>query len=149
MSMCHDSHNVDMLVLGFNNRFGSDRLSDIADYQKEGEKVGITVMQATELPDMSSSIIRNLIIDKEIKKATEKLGYFYFLEGMVVKGKQIGRTIGFPTANLQPSTGKLIPPKGANATWRLSSFLLPNIPLLCLLRSVLPLCCQPLRSAKT
>ena len=116
MSMCHDSHKVDMLMLGFNNRFGSDRLSDIADYQKEGEKVGITVMQATELPDMSSSIIRNLIIDKEIKKATEKLGYFYFLEGIVVKGKQIGRTIGFPTANLQPSTGKLIPPKGVYAT---------------------------------
>jgi riboflavin kinase/FMN adenylyltransferase len=65
---------------------------------------------------MSSSIIRNLIIDKEIKKATEKLGYFYFLEGIVVKGKQIGRTIGFPTANLQPSTDKLIPPKGVYAT---------------------------------
>lgn len=116
MSMCHDSHNVDVLMLGFNNRFGSDRLSNIADYQKEGDKVGITVMQANELPDMSSSIIRNLIIDKEIKKATEKLGYFYFLEGTVVKGKQIGRTIGFPTANLQPSTDKLIPPKGVYAT---------------------------------
>lgn len=116
MSMCHDSHNVDVLMLGFNNRFGSDRLSNIADYQKEGDKVGITVMQANELPDMSSSIIRNLIIDKEIKKATEKLGYFYFLEGTVVKGKQIGRTIGFPTANLQPSTDKLIPPKGVYAS---------------------------------
>ncbi len=117
MTMCHDSYNVDVMILGFNNRFGSDRLSDIIDYQKEGEKIGITILQAKELPDTSSSIIRNLIFNKKIKKATEKLGYFYSIDGLVVKGKQIGRTIGFPTANLLPSNPeKLIPPVGVYAT---------------------------------
>ncbi|MBQ7041647.1 MAG: riboflavin biosynthesis protein RibF [Muribaculaceae bacterium] len=116
MMMVHECYDVDVLILGFNNRFGSDRLSDIIDYQKEGEKIGITILQAQELPDTSSSIIRNLISNKEIKKATEKLGYFYSIEGIVVTGKQIGRTIGFPTANLQPNSDKLIPPMGVYAT---------------------------------
>lgn len=116
MVMCHDSYNVDVLILGFNNRFGSDRLSDITDYKGEGEKTGITILQAQELPDTSSSIIRNLINNNDIKKAAEKLGYFYSIEGNVVKGKQIGRTIGFPTANIIPSCpDKLIPPIGVYA----------------------------------
>lgn len=116
MMMVHDCYDVDVLILGFNNRFGSDRLSDIIDYQKEGEKIGITILQAQELPRTSSSIIRNLIRNKEIQKATEKLGYFYSIDGIVVTGKQIGRTIGFPTANLLPSNpNKLIPPIGVYA----------------------------------
>lgn len=116
MMMVHDCYDVDVLILGFNNRFGSDRLSDIIDYQKEGEKIGITILQAQELPHTSSSIIRNLIRNKEIQKATEKLGYFYSIDGRVVTGKQIGRTIGFPTANLLPlNSNKLIPPIGVYA----------------------------------
>ena len=116
MAMIHEKWNVEALILGFNNRFGCDRLNNIADYQNVGKQIGIDVLQAQELPNTSSSIIRNHILNKEITLTTEKLGHFYFIDGEVVKGKQLGRTIGFPTANIQPPVDKLIPPLGVYAT---------------------------------
>ncbi len=117
MAMIHERYAVDALILGFNNHFGSDRLSDIADYQKIGRETGIAVFRAEEYPDASSSIVRRLILDKKIEQATVVLDRFYSIKGTVIKGKQIGRTIGFPTANIAPSDKtKLIPPIGVYAT---------------------------------
>jgi riboflavin kinase/FMN adenylyltransferase len=62
---------------------------------------------------ISSTKIRNALRDGEIKLANDYLGYNYLLSGTVIKGKSIGRTIGFPTANLQvPESYKLIPKNG-------------------------------------
>lgn len=116
MAMLHDKYRVDAIILGFNNRFGSDRLNDIADYKAIGLQIGVEVIQAKEYPDVSSSIIRQLILDGKITKASTALGRPYKLKGKVVKGKQLGRTIGFPTANLSiADNSKLIPPIGAYA----------------------------------
>ena len=64
---------------------------------------------------VSSSRIRNLISSGEIEKANSMLGYRYFLSGKVVKGKQIGRQIGFPTANILAAKEKLLPSCGVYA----------------------------------
>ena len=116
MAMLHDRYQVDVIILGFNNRFGSDRLKNISDYQSIGSQLGVKVIQAKEYPNVSSSIIRQLIIDGKLSEASTALARSYRLSGTVVKGKQLGRTIGFPTANLSiDDNSKLIPPTGAYA----------------------------------
>jgi len=68
------------------------------------------------LQAISTPAIKKLLKDGDVKKAAEMLGYPYTLEGMVVEGNQIGRTLGFPTANLKPSwEGKVIPAIGVYA----------------------------------
>lgn len=116
MMFIHEKYAVDALLIGFNNRFGSDKPQNINDYRNIGESIGIKIIQAKELPDVSSSIIRNLLLDRKTKQANQLLGRFYFIEGTVVGGKQIGRTLGFPTANILPCDAtKLIPPTGVYA----------------------------------
>lgn len=116
MMFIHEKYAVDALLIGFNNRFGSDKLQNITDYRKIGESIGVKVIQAKELPNVSSSIIRIFLLEKKIQQANQLLGRFYFIEGTVVGGKQIGRTLGFPTANILPSDAtKLIPLIGVYA----------------------------------
>jgi riboflavin kinase/FMN adenylyltransferase len=65
---------------------------------------------------ISSTLIREYLIEKNIVKANQLLGYAYFFEGFIVRGNQIGRTIGFPTANLHINDEeKLIPSNGVYA----------------------------------
>ncbi len=65
---------------------------------------------------MSSSKIRKALQEGDVDSANRMLGYAYTLTGEVVHGKAVGRTIGFPTANLQLPEGKLIPKSGVYAT---------------------------------
>ena len=65
---------------------------------------------------VSSSRIRGLISEGDVAAADALLGEPYFIEGTVVKGKQIGHTIGFPTVNLLPPAEKLLPPFGVYRT---------------------------------
>ena len=116
MAMLHEQDGVDVMILGFNNRFGSDRLSDIGDYQRIGAEVGVEVLQAKECPGVSSSVVRQQLAEHDVKGASESLGRYYSISGTVVKGKQLGRTIGFPTANVAVGDeSKLVPPIGAYA----------------------------------
>lgn len=118
MEMLHRNHGIDCLVVGFNNHFGSDRTLCFADYRRIGHELGIEVVQATELegPKTSSSIIRRLLHSGQVETAAARLGRNFRLRGTVVKGRQLGRTIGFPTANIRPTLeGGLVPAAGVYA----------------------------------
>ncbi|MCM1402147.1 MAG: riboflavin biosynthesis protein RibF, partial [Bacteroides sp.] len=118
MEMIHNEHNVDCLVVGFNNHFGSDRSLGFNDYRAIGKELGIDVVQATELPERraSSSMIRRLLGRGNVEEAAACLGRNFSLEGTVVAGNQLGRTIGFPTANVKPAlAGSVVPAPGVYA----------------------------------
>jgi riboflavin kinase/FMN adenylyltransferase len=112
-----DKLNIKKIVIGHDHRFGRNRTADINDLIFYGEKYDFEVQQisAQEVQEVSvsSTKIRKAIEDGNIVLANKYLGYEYFFTGIVQKGKQLGRTIGFPTANLKiPENYKLIPKKG-------------------------------------
>lgn len=103
LQLIHERYDVKCLVVGFNNRFGSDRQHGFDDYRRFGAETGVDVVQATELAGLktSSSIIRHLLAEGKVEEAAACLGRPYEIAGEVVGGKRLGRTIGFPTANIQ------------------------------------------------
>lgn len=105
------------LVIGYDHRFGRNREGSFEFLQKNCSEYGFGVEEIPrediEHTAISSSRIRKALVTGHIQEANELLGRAYSLSGTVVKGKQLGRTIGFPTANLyvhEPS--KLIPMNG-------------------------------------
>lgn len=122
LSMLHRSYGIDTLVLGFNNRFGHDRPGSAEEYRAIGEEVGVEVITAPEYrgagSPVSSSIIRRHLLSGNPEKAAEALGYPYGLRGIVVKGEQLGRSLGFPTANINIAEKEILIPKpGAYAAF--------------------------------
>lgn len=107
---------ISMLVMGYDHRFGHDGGSH-EDYIRWGRECGIDVVLAHELKGekVSSSRIRSLLRSGLLAEANAMLGYDYSLSGIVVKGYQIGRNLGFPTANLQVPPSKLLPADGVYA----------------------------------
>lgn len=97
--------NVDTLVVGYDHRFGHNREEGFEDYVRYGKEEGINIIKATELRcddlNVSSSEIRRLLIDGDVVRANKLLTYNYTLSGKIVEGYQVGRTIGFPTANMK------------------------------------------------
>lgn len=111
-------YNVNTLLIGYDHRFGHNREEGFEAYVKYGLEVGIEVIQAKEYPVeyVSSSLIRRLLTDGDIKKGAELLSYNYTISGHVIKGFQVGRTIGFPTANIESwERYKVIPALGVYA----------------------------------
>lgn len=100
-----DKINVASLLIGYDHRFGHNREEGFEDYRRYGKSVGIDVMQATEFriddQDVSSSRVRRLLIAGDVVTANRLLTYNYTLSGKIVEGYQVGRTIGFPTANMK------------------------------------------------
>lgn len=100
-----DKINVASLLIGYDHRFGHNREEGFEDYRTYGKSVGIDVMQATEFriddQDVSSSRVRRLLIAGDVVTANRLLTYNYTLSGKIVEGYQVGRTIGFPTANMK------------------------------------------------
>lgn len=112
-----DQYNVKVLYVGYDHRFGRDRVEEFDDYKIIGESLGIEVKQAPVfmLNDraVSSSLIRRYLREGLVDEATQALSYPYHLSGLVVEGFQIGRKINFPTANLLlENPDKLIPKNG-------------------------------------
>lgn len=112
-----DRLNIHKIIIGHDHRFGKNRTADISDLILFGKKYGFEVEQinAHEIDEIaiSSTKIRNALLDGNIKLANEYLGYPYFISGKVVEGKKIGRTINFPTANIAIAENyKLLPKKG-------------------------------------
>jgi riboflavin kinase/FMN adenylyltransferase len=115
--------NPKVVVLGYDHKFGKDRqgskdtflsLKDKLDLNYEVIQIQEYVNQRTQI---SSSIIRNHIQNRQIESANELLGYSYGITGQVVKGKKLGRTIGYPTANIVTNDiHKLIPAIGVYHT---------------------------------
>ncbi len=110
------------IVIGYDHRFGKNRGGDIKLLKKHEAKDGFTVVeiekQTIEDIGISSSKIRNALENKDIQGANQLLGHPFILHGKVVEGKKIGRTIGYPTANIEiDDKDKLIPPFGIYAVW--------------------------------
>ena len=108
------------LVVGENYYFGKNKTGNPAYLKALGKKHGIQVfvVEAVKYGEevISSTIIRQLIVEGNIEKANRLLGHPYVLFGTVTKGKQLGRTIGFPTANLVADMDRVYPPNGVYAT---------------------------------
>lgn len=109
--------NVKYLIIGYDHTFGKDKSGDFNLLKKMSQDFGFEVQQLEaiqlEHTNISSTKIRNALQNGEIVKANEMLGYSYPISGKVIHGKKIGRTIGFPTANLEINNHKLLPKKGA------------------------------------
>lgn len=109
--------NVGIIIIGHDHRFGRNRTANIDDLIEYGIEYGFEVQEisAKEIDDIaiSSTKIRTALLEGSITTANNYLGYNYFMSGKVVHGKQIGRTIDFPTANIEISEDyKLIPKNG-------------------------------------
>ena len=108
-------YEVSVLLMGYDHQFGSDRLRKPQDYRRVGEQCGIEVLTMPEFVagewHVSSTEIRQALENGNIAVANELLGRPYSLTGLVVHGKGIGHTIGFPTANVQPDDPCQIIPK--------------------------------------
>jgi len=116
-SILVDKLNIKKILIGYDHRFGKNRAAGIEDLKKFGLKYDFQVIEISVKEQnnvsISSTKIRKSIKDGNIKKAKSYLGYDFSLEGVVVKGNAIGRTIGFPTANLKIKEDyKLIPKRG-------------------------------------
>lgn len=106
---------VELLIMGFNNRIGSDRISALDPQMATAAlRARVRVLIAPEFGDesVSSSTIREALADGDVEKAARLLGRPYAIEGVVVTGRQLGRTLGFPTANILPDARTLIPAPG-------------------------------------
>jgi riboflavin kinase/FMN adenylyltransferase len=105
------------LVIGYDHRFGKDRQGGLAELQAAAPVYGFTV---DEIPEqdinevaISSTRIREALLNSKIEAANAFLGYSFFITGKVIRGDQIGRQLGYPTANLQvEETYKIIPADG-------------------------------------
>lgn len=109
--------NIQKIIIGHDHKFGKDRAADFNDLINFGKEFGfeveeISAQQINEV-SVSSTKIRNSLLEGNVSLAKDYLGYPYVLTGNVVKGNQLGRTINFPTANIEiPEEYKLIPKNG-------------------------------------
>lgn len=121
---------VELLLTGYDNRFGHNREETFDDYKRYGRELGMEVVCARRLTVgegaaqplgqeetvFSSSMARQLLARGDVEGAAQCLGRCYSISGRVVHGEQNGHALGFPTANLMPDDPmKLIPARGAYA----------------------------------
>ena len=111
--------NMKYMVIGYNHQFGKNREGDYNNllelsslYAFEIEKIGVQVIDDIKV---SSTKIRNFLIQGNISKANNLLGYNYGFSAKVIHGDKLARKINFPTANLQVCSEKLIPKCGVYA----------------------------------
>ena len=120
-TILYEKLHVHTLLVGHDHRFGHNRAEGFAEYAAYGQELGMNVIQAAkyetgEFHHISSSTIRNALHEGNIRLANELLTYSYIFSGKVIGGFQVGRKIGFPTANLQTEDkGKIIPGIGVYA----------------------------------
>lgn len=115
-----DAIGTKKIIIGYDHRFGKDRLGNIQTLAANAEVFGYSV---EEIPEqdvndvaVSSTKIRKALLDGDVALANDYLGYAFSIYGPVIKGDKIGRTIGFPTANIfVAETYKLIPGDGIYA----------------------------------
>jgi riboflavin kinase/FMN adenylyltransferase len=113
---------VACLLVGYDHRFGFHRTDGFEQYVAYGQTCGIEVLRASpyekDAEKVSSSKIRKLLTECRVEEAAGLLSYPYRLKGHVVGGNQVGRTIGFPTANMAIDDPlKVLPGMGVYAVW--------------------------------
>ena len=111
---------VKKLLIGYDHRFGFQRVEGFEQYVIYGNECGMEVVNASSYSEkgqaISSSTVRNLISHGDVASAARLLGYPYHLKGHIVDGQKVGRSIGFPTANIAVSEkAKVIPYNGSYA----------------------------------
>lgn len=111
---------VGTLFVGYDHRFGHHRVEGFAEYSRYGQEIGMQVIQAaewlTEGGNVSSTRIRKLLKEGDVVRANSLLSYRYTLSGKIVEGYRVGRTIGFPTANIRSwERYKVVPAFGVYA----------------------------------
>jgi riboflavin kinase/FMN adenylyltransferase len=114
--------NTKHLVIGYDHRFGKNREGGFDYLSQHAARYGFTLeeipRQDVDAVGVSSTLIRRALRAGDVATATACLGYQYPLTGVVVTGQQLGRTIGYPTANLHISENlKLVPAIGIYAVW--------------------------------
>lgn len=112
----------ELIVIGYDHGFGHNRSGGLDQLYKQGSAYGFNVMQVDELVEggkkISSSVVRWLLQEGDVEQAAALLGGFYQITGHVVRGNQIGKLIGYPTANLYvEDPNKLIPAMGVYASF--------------------------------
>lgn len=117
-----EEYHVKGLLIGYDHRFGHDRSDGFEQYVEYGGQVGMEVRKASPYDEgnvrVSSSEIRRLLQEGKVEMANALLTYPYQLKGRIVSGYKVGRTIGFPTANIEvDSPYKLLPKVGVYAVW--------------------------------
>ena len=116
MQLLVENYGVKVLLMGYDHRFGSDRGTSFDEYIAYGKQLGLEIKRCDGFSEsevmVSSSKVRRALELWDIPLANKFLGYKYFVKGRVVEGQKIGRQIGFPTANLQVDSLKLIPSDG-------------------------------------
>ena len=116
MQLLVENYGVKVLLMGYDHRFGSDRSTSFDEYIAYGKQLGLDIKRCDGFSEsevmVSSSKVRRALELWDIPLANKFLGYKYFIKGRVVEGQKIGRQIGFPTANLQVDSFKLIPSDG-------------------------------------
>ncbi len=110
------------VVVGYDHRFGRNREGDHQTLLELSETFGFNVeeiaVKEIDNVNVSSTKIRNALKQGAVKEASQYLGYNYRISGIVVKGDRLGRTIGYPTANISPDYAyKLIPGNGVYAVY--------------------------------
>ncbi|WP_075559353.1 riboflavin biosynthesis protein RibF [Parabacteroides timonensis] len=113
---------VEVLLIGYDHRFGHDRKDGFEQYVTYGAACGMDVVKASPYDDgqtaVSSSEIRKLLTECQVEEADKLLTYPYQLRGTIVNGYKVGRKLGFPTANIQVDEPfKIVPGIGVYAVW--------------------------------
>lgn len=112
-----DDIGADAVMMGYDNSFGSDCAGkSFDDYVAMARELGMQVVEAPQLPGISSSLIRAAIAAGNMEDACRMLGYSWFMRGRVTQGTRTGHEIGFPTANLEVPDTQLIPACGVYAS---------------------------------
>ncbi|MDR1918146.1 MAG: riboflavin biosynthesis protein RibF [Tannerellaceae bacterium] len=111
---------VKALFIGYDHRFGHERTDGFEQYQRYGAACGMEVVEASRFTEnelvVSSSEVRKQLAQGRVETAAQLLSYPYQLKGHIVQGDRIGRTLGFPTANIQiDEPFKVIPHTGVYA----------------------------------
>lgn len=111
-----DRMGAGFLLVGYDNHFGKGRDTGFENISRHAARYGLETEQVKGLsgPDgvISSTTIRNALLDGRLDVANSCLGYSYSLTGTVVPGNRLGNSLGFPTANLKPPLYKLVPADG-------------------------------------
>lgn len=117
MRLLHQKYHVAALLLGWDTQMGCDQPLTPAQYDAQGQEEGVEVLHAPRHTTASSRAIRHALADGHVRQAADMLGHPYTLRGTVIDGRHLGRTLGFPTANLgldDPSL--MLPLNGVYAT---------------------------------
>ena len=117
LRMLMERYGTKAILLGYDNRMGCDA-KGVDEVARTAERLGLEVIRTDMVPSekgyaVSSTKIRERLEEGDVEAAAQMLGYRYSLHGVVVAGNRLGRTIGFPTANMQLYEPlKLIPGNG-------------------------------------